>query len=260
MEIFWSWLPFTSLLPRYTYNLAKNLLIIFVFLLLVLSCLAVWKVRKNSLRVSNSYSGLTFAGLMTVFTAAYMLILGFSYIFSDPPTSVYRILLPVQIVVVIGFFSPIFLSIGISISYLHDSIKIVSQYHQNGGGYTSQYARSSPTIHEVEQIPLNIPLISNESALVLFYTGRPAYDISELLDREPQVITNRYGDDPNDPAQKAFRETGGALVLFKSSIWQFEQLYGKQATSRLEYFVRDLSLYKQAYDGAIYFYPSTGLP
>jgi hypothetical protein len=278
MEIFWSWLPFTSLLPRYTYNLAKNLLIIFVFLMLVLSCLAVWKVRKNSLRVSNSYSGLTFAGLMTVFTAAYMLILGFSYIFSDPPTSVYRILLPVQIVVVIGFFSlllffvrawssvkwlnliPIFLSIGISISYLHDSIKIVSQYHQNGGGYTSQYARSSPTIHEVEQIPLNIPLISNESALVLFYTGRPAYDISELLDREPQVITNRYGDDPNDPAQKAFRENGGALVLFKSSIWQFEQLYGKQATSRLEYFVRDLSLYKQAYDGAIYFYPSTGLP
>jgi hypothetical protein len=246
--------------------------------MLVLSCLAVWKVRKNSLRVSNSYSGLTFAGLMTVFTAAYMLILGFSYIFSDPPTSVYRILLPVQIVVVIGFFSlllffvrawssvkwlnliPIFLSIGISISYLHDSIKIVSQYHQNGGGYTSQYARSSPTIHEVEQIPLNIPLISNESALVLFYTGRPAYDISELLDREPQVITNRYGDDPNDPAQKAFRENGGALVLFKSSIWQFEQLYGKQATSRLEYIVRDLSLYKQAYDGAIYFYPSTGLP
>jgi hypothetical protein len=278
MQEFWSWLPFTSLLPRYTYSLAKNLLIIFAVLMLVLSCLAAWKIRQNSLKVINSYNGLTLAVLMIVFAAANMLILGFSYIFSDPPNSVYRILLPVQIAVVIGFFSlllffirawsstkwlnliPIFLSIGISISYLHDTIGIVSQYHQNGGGYTSQYMRSSPTIRVVEQLPQNIPIISNDSALILFYTGRAAYDIAELLDSAPQEITSRYGDDPKDPAQKAFRENGGALVLFNSSSWQFEQLYGNQTTSRLEYFIQGLSVYAQSYDGVIYFYPSTRLP
>jgi hypothetical protein len=278
MEMFWSWLPFTSLLPRYNYNLAKNLFIILILLMLVLFSLTAWKMRKNNLIVFNSYNGLSFAGLMILFATAYMFVLGFSYFFSDPPNSVYRILLPVQIVVVIGFFLlllflirawpsvkwlnliPIFLSIGISISYLHDSIEIVSQYHQNGSGYTSQYWRSSPTIHELEQLPPNIPIISNESALVLFYTGHPAYDISELLDREPQDITNRYGDDPNDPAQKAFRENGAALVLFNTSFWQFQQLYGDQTTSRLEYLIRGLLLYAQSSDGAIYFYPSTGLP
>jgi len=278
MEIFWSWLPFTSLLPRYNYNLAKNLFIILVLLMLVLFSLTAWYMRKNNLKVFNSHNGLFFTGLMIMFATAYMFVLGFSYIFSDPPNSVYRIMLPLQIALIIGSFLfllffirawpsvkwlnliPIFLSIGISISYLHDSIKLVAQYHQNGAGYTSRYSRSSPTIHLLEQLPTNIPIISNESALILFYTGRPAYDISELLDREPQDITIRYGDNPNDPVQKTFRENGAALVLFNSSFWQFRQLYGDQSTARLEYLIRGLSLYAQTYDGAIYFYQSTGLP
>jgi len=279
MEIFWSWLPFTSLLPQYTYNLARNLLIIFIFLMLVLLSLSAWKMHQNNLKVFHSNNGLLFAGLLIVFAIAYLFVFGFSYLFTYPtPDLMPRIFLPVQVAAVIGTFLlflffirawpsvkwlnwiPIFLSLGISISYLHDSIEIVSKYHQFGSGYTSRNWRKSETILIVEQLSPNIPLITNETALILFYTGRPAYEISELIDREPQNTTNRYGDDLNDPAQKAFRENGAALVLFNSSVYQFQQLYGDQTNQRMENFTRGLSLYAQTADGAIYFYPSTKLP
>jgi 4-amino-4-deoxy-L-arabinose transferase-like glycosyltransferase len=279
MEIFWSWLPFTSLIPRYTYNLARNFLIIFILLLLVLFCLTVWKMHKNHQKVFNPTTGLVLGFVMIIFTIAYLFILAFSYIYTYPPPDLIdRTLLPVHIAVLVSIFSlvlffirpwqsakwlniiPIFLAIGISISYLHDSVDIVSQYHQSGAGYTSRDWQASTTIRMVEQLPPNIPLISNESAAVLFYTGRPAYDISEIVDHEPQSLTSRFGDDPNDPAQKAFRENGAALVLFTSGLLQLQQLYGDQAILRWKNLTRGLSLYAQTGDGAIYFYPSTGQP
>jgi len=279
MGIFWSWLPFTSLLPRYTYNLARNLLIIFIFLMLILLIVSAWKMHQNNMKVIHSSNGLLFAGSLIVFAIAFLFVFCFSYLFTYPtPDLNSRIILPVQVAAVIAIFLlflffirawpslkwlnliPIFLSLGISISYLHDSIEIVSKYHQFGSGYTSRNWRKSGTILLVEQLSPNIPIITNETALVLLYTGRPAYEISELVDREPQDITNRYGDDLNDPAQIAFRENGAALVLFSSSIWEFQQLYGDQASHRLENFTRGLFLYAHTADGLIYFYPSTTLP
>ncbi len=149
---------------------------------------------------------------------------------------------------------------GLSISYLHDSVNIVSQYHQYGSGYTSKAWRDSTIFNVIEQLPRDIPIISNDSALLLFYTGRPAYDISEIVDQEPQNITIRYGDEPNDPPQKIFRENGAALVLFNSILPQFQQLYGDQYIPRLENFTRDLSLYAHTSDGEIYFFPLAQLP
>jgi hypothetical protein len=211
--------------------------------------------------------------LMFVFVVAYLFVLAFSYIFTRPtPDLVARTLLPAHIAVLLGLFSlllffmrawssikpliliPIMLIIGISISYVHDSIDIVSDYHQSGFGYTSRGWRSSETIEAIEKLPSNIPLISNESALVLFYTGRPAYDISELVNNEPKALTNRFGDDPTDPVQNEFRNNGAALALFNTYNWQFYQLYGDQTAERMQNFTNDLYLYAQLKDGAIYMY------
>ena len=279
LEVFWSWLPFTSLLPQYTYYLARNLILIFIFLILVLFCLTIWKMYKNNQKVFESTNGFLVALLLFAFTVAYLFILAFSYIYTYPPPDIIpRTLLPMQIAVLLAVFSlilffirawqsakwlniiPIVLLIGISISYLHDSIVIVSYNRQYGSGYTSKALRNSKLIFVVEQLPSKIPIISNESALVLFYTGHPAYDISELMDAELQDITNRFGDDLSDPAQKAFRENGAALVLFDSIFWQLEHLYGTQTSQRMEYLTRGLSLYAQEEDGAVYFYPSAKLP
>jgi hypothetical protein len=276
MEIFWSWLPFTSLLPRYTYNLAKNYLIIAVVLLLILTSLTIWKESKKNVKMIDSSIGLAYACMMIVFAIAYLVILAFSYIYTLPtPDLIIRTLLPVHITLSIGFFMfcfliikswpsikwlpliPILLAVVISISYIHNSLDIALQYHQNGLGYTSRNWRDSETIHTVEQLPSNITLISNESAAVLFYTNRPAYDISEITNGKSQSFT-RYGDDPTDPAQSAFRSEGAALVLFNSSFWQFSSLYGDQTAKRLEYLTQGLYLYAQLKDGAIYLYAPPG--
>jgi hypothetical protein len=236
MEIFWSWLPFTSLLPHYAYNHARNYLIIAIFLLLILTSLAIWKMHNNNAKIIDIPRELLFAGLMIIFSIAYIFVLAFSYIYTIPtPDLITRTFLPAHIALLLGFFAlclffirawpalkwlpllPILIAVGISISYLHDSLDIVLQYHQFGSGYTSRAVRNSETIRALEQLPSNIPLISNESALVLFYNDHPAYDISELTNDAPLKRFTRYGDDPTDPAQIAFRENGAALVLFNSS-------------------------------------------
>ncbi len=279
MEIYWSWIPFTSLLPRYSYNLARNLIIIFLLLVLVLIGLTVWKNHKNKQKLLDPTNGLILGGLMIVLAVAYLFVLAFSYIFTYPPPDlINRTFLPVHLAVLVGIFSlilffirpwqnarwlisiPIVLALGISVSYLHDSLNLVSSYHQGGAGYTSKAWRNAIIIKQVEQLPTDIQLISNESALVLFYTGRPAYDLSELAGLAPQTITNRYGDDPNDIPQKVFRENGAALILFNTSYQQFQELYGDQSIPRIENLTKDLTLYSQTADGEIYFYPSTPLP
>jgi 4-amino-4-deoxy-L-arabinose transferase-like glycosyltransferase len=279
MEIFWSWIPFTSLLPRYSYHLARNILIFFSLLIVILICLTVWKMLKNNQRVIDPTDGLIFGVLMIVLAVAYLFVLAFSYIFTYPPPDlISRTFLPVQFAVILGLFSlilffirpwqnakwlvsvPIFIALVISISYLHDSFDLVSRYHQDGAGYTAKDWRNAVIFNQLEQLPANIPLISNESAMVLFDTNRPAYDISELIDKSPQAITSRFGDDPNDIPQKAFLENGAALVLFNSIGPQFEQLYGDQSSTRLENFTRGLLLYSRTDDGAIYFYPTKQVP
>ena len=276
MEIFWSWLPFTSLLPAYSYNQARNYLIIAFILLCLITSLAIWKMRKNNGKVTDTSNGLTYAGLLIVFAIAYLIILLVSYLLTLPtPDLINRTLLPVHLALIVSVFLllffiirtwssnkwltliPILLALGIFISYMHDSVDIVNRYHQNGAGYTDRYWQASQTIRTIEQLPSNIPLISNESAAVLFYTNRPAYDVIELVGDQPQAFI-RYGDDPTDPAQIKFRENGAALALFNSSIWQFKRLYGDEAAKRMENFTRGLYLYAQLEDGAIYFYKSPG--
>jgi hypothetical protein len=75
-----------------------------------------------------------------------------------------------------------------------------------------------------------------------------------LINNEPQVLTGRFGDDPTDSVQKAFRENGDALVLFNSSFWQFNKIYGDQTNQRLDNLTQGLYLYAQLRDGAIYMY------
>jgi 4-amino-4-deoxy-L-arabinose transferase-like glycosyltransferase len=279
LEIFWSWIPFTSLLPPYSYNLARNLLIILVLLVLALVGLTIWKMRKNNQKLLDPTNGFVLGALMIGLAVLYLFVLSFSYLFTSPPPDlVNRTFIPVQLAFLVGIFAlvlffirpwqfarwlvsvPIILALGISVSYLHDSQVLVAQYHQVGAGYTAKAWQGADIFNQIMQIPAKIPLISNESALVLFYTGRPAYDIAEIADHVSQTITARYGDDPMDVPQQEFRKNGAALILFNSINQQFQELYGAQSTARMKNFARGLTLASQTAYGEIYFYPPTQLP
>jgi 4-amino-4-deoxy-L-arabinose transferase-like glycosyltransferase len=279
MEIFWSWIPFTSLLPRYSYNLALNLIIIFLVLVLALVGLSIWKMHKNNQKLLDPTNGLILGVFMLGLAAAYLFVLAFSYLFTSPPPDlIARTFLPVQLAFLLGVFSlillfirpwksarwlvsiPIILALGILVSYLYDSLGLVSRYHQEGAGYTAKAWRNADIFNRIQQIPANMPLISNESALVLFYTGRPAYDLSELTDQTPQAIPGQDGSDVNDLPRNISNENGVALILFSSIHQQFQDLYGDKSAVQLENLIRGLTLYFQTAEGEIYFYPSPQLP
>lgn len=279
VEIFWSWIPFTSFIPHYSYHLALILIFIILVLFVFLLGLTVWKMHKTSQKLLDPTDGYILGLLMIGLAVTYLFVLAFSYFFTNPPPDLIgRTFLPVQLAVILGIFSlvlffirpwqnakwlvgiPIVLALGISISYLHDSFDLVSHYHQDGAGYTAKAWRGADIFSKIIQLPADIPLISNESALVLFYTNRPAYDISELVDQAPQTISAQYGADANDPPEKVFREDGAALVLFNSIGPQFQRLYGDQSPVRLENFTRGLQLYAHTADADIYFFPAAPLP
>ncbi len=277
MKVFWSWIPFPSILPAYSYNLARNLLIIALLVLVLISGLLTFWMRKKPISTSDPANGLSITFSMLMLAVASLLVLGASYIFTRPTPDINsRILLPVQIAVSLGLFAllffifkalqlprqanliPMVLLVGVFFSNSLSTQKFITIYHNQGAGYTAPAYRQSKFIQAVMLLPPNIPLISNESALVLFYTGRPAYDITELADKSPTDVEAQYGADLDDPPQKAFRQQGAALVLFKSAYWQLDPIYGDQTATRLQSLTSGLTVQTQTNDGSIYFYPSPG--
>ncbi|MFZ6026477.1 MAG: ArnT family glycosyltransferase [Chloroflexota bacterium] len=140
------------------------------------------------------------------------------------------------------------------------NLALLDELHQKGKGYLSVQTRSSPTLRAAQGLPAGTILISNENALLLFYTGRPVYPMAEAVKFEPQELDLRYGDYLADASEQLFRQQGAALVLFDSVRWQLDPLYGPQAEARWQALVRGLTVYADDEDGAIYFYPTEENP
>ncbi len=65
---------------------------------------------------------------------------------------------------------------------------IVIGLHRTGLGYTSRAWRHSETLQAVEELPLNLTLVSNETAAILLYTDRSAYEIPGLKGGDPGPV------------------------------------------------------------------------
>jgi len=142
-------------------------------------------------------------------------------------------------------------------TWLPVTVRLAAQLHAEGEGYTSVQWRSSPTLQAVLEIPLDVPIISNEASPILFYADHPAYEITELNQQQRLAGYPRYGEGPGDRAQRAFREEGGRLVLFHSAYWNFYPIYEADTSARLEALVDGLDVLGSYADGDIYSYPSS---
>lgn len=266
--ITWSWLPFSDKLAPISYNSQKYILLF--ILLLIASLIILIKRRQKNWGRENHI--VILAATFGVFILAYLLSLAFAYIFTVPQPDIdQRILLPVHLagmVLILGLLSYIvnlgsqlktlrylqLLPLIYLITFLPGSFGILQDYHQAGYGYTSKYWRESPTVKAVLEMPPNIALISNEAAVLQFYTERPVYEIPELIYSEHPMEFSHYGDDSNDQAQKLFRENKAALVLFDDIYYQFERLDTTNAQERLDTFIQGMNVYADYGDGTIYFY------
>ena len=109
-------------------------------------------------------------------------------------------------------------------------------------------------IEFVKELPVDVPIISDKAPIIQYYTGRTAYPIQEFFGQQGVEEFLPFGSDLDDPAQRAFREQGGALVLFWMVQDEFKGLYGEQAGERYAAFIAGLYLAYDSPEGKVYFY------
>ncbi len=274
MEIFWSWLPFQEHLPPYSYNLSRNILIFLLTLISILFCLVVYKKVSFRNPTNNGSRVFSFFFIWMIFILGNLSLLVASFIFTNPKPDINsRTLLPIQfglVFALLALFSSVInelrlphtirwicasLVLIVNLSYAHTSWNIINQYNENGGGYTSKAWHNSLTLQKLQVLPLNIPIITNQSAAVLLLLDRPAYDFCSLPCSQNGQL--RYGDDLQDPVQHIFREQRSALVLFYPYCGIQDQPWYSDTMAQMKSLTQNLTQYFSSCDGAIYFYPST---
>ncbi len=274
----WYWLPFTAGKALPSTRIVKLLFILAPIILLILAFFPMWKLYGSKIRRwlgDPDVEILWVAGLGGI---AYLAIFILSYLFSRTPPDVNdRTLLPLYPLLVlalfallsnvlkafkmgslypIGFAAVILLSGVVLASYLPQAIKLASERHQVGAGYTSPGWMNSSTIQSLKSIPSDQLIISNDTGAILFFTGRMALEVSERFAPKPEDRFTRYGDDQQDSSELAFREGRAVLVVFNPGFyWQMHEVYGEQTDQRLSSFYAGLTVVGRYPDGAIYRYP-----
>jgi hypothetical protein len=234
----------------------------------------VWMLAKRA-AVSETRAqpaALRLVWLFGLFVLVYLVTLAVVQVFTYPPiTLASRMLSPVHLAVWVLLLALLHLALnllwrnsrlavglvylaclGLLATYGLRSALISRDYHAAGIGYTSTAWRDSTAVHLAGELPPEVPLISNETTALMFLAGRPAYALQEIYQDHPQDTFTVYGAG-DDPSQRAFREQGGALVLFKEHLEEDFAMYGDQVDERLLALTRGLYVYYEGDDGAIYF-------
>ena len=220
-----------------------------------------------------SASSWRMAALFGLFILVYLITLVIVQVFTYPPiTLASRMLSPVHLAVIVLGFVLLHLALNLlapgsrvvtGLVYLGclallgvyglRGTAIARGYHGGGIGYMMPVWQESETVARMKSLPTNIPIISNETTAVMFFAGRPAYAIQEIYQDHPQPVFTPYGAG-DDPAQRAFREQGGALVLFNLTLASDFSMYGDRAGERIKALTEGLYPLYQGEDGAIYLY------
>ncbi|HEX7432734.1 MAG TPA: hypothetical protein VF326_03690, partial [Anaerolineaceae bacterium] len=242
---------------------------------LLILLLTLFKQGKISFRSAwgkpNFQIGLVFG----VFNLVYCIFLLLTYLFVEHPKPVLdvRMLSPLLVggmLSIVGFLDFILedqlpftlrqlIPVGVILLFIVSNINPTKNFiqimHLDGDGYTSKAWQESGVIKAVKGLPANAHIISDNIDVIMLYTFRSASRIPELESKTPQPLGQPFGDDLNDSVQTLFRNGKAVLVLFNQAYWQFDAIYGGQATqTRFKAFTNGLSPYYIGGDGSIYYY------
>lgn len=274
VEMLWGWLPFSQQLPAVHYRLQLALESVFFLAVAFLAFWAMRKLRRQGTLGDGERGWLVLLGMSVLFAVVYIGSLMTSYLLTYPKhTLIERYYLPFQFFLWLAMLAiwglclrawprakalyalPVVLIALYAASALPGSLTMVDQYHREGYGYMSMRSRQSPLLQGVRELPTDIPWISNDPVFVYFHTGKPTYAMSEIYLRQPLETYTRFGDDASEDSQQAFRQEGGALILFEDIRWQLDPIYNERTTERLEALIAGLEARGNFADGAVYFYP-----
>ncbi|MCX8025460.1 MAG: hypothetical protein N3A60_09680, partial [Thermanaerothrix sp.] len=120
--------------------------------------------------------------------------------------------------------------------------------------------RESETLRAVQDLPANLPLVSNQPIAVLFYTQRFPYEITRLIQPDRATLEQPFGGGDSEE-ERVFRTRCAALILFEPEFsQQMQALYGDQAARYQAVFTAGLRLYRRLNDGLIYVHPACPTP
>jgi len=280
-EALWDWLPFSTWAGGLPTWVKQGVLASLGIAVVGLGTFAVSRLRRSLPGAWGRDSAIRLSVLLGAFVLGYLGQLTVTYLFSapvlDPSDIDQRILAPVLLTGGLLLFGlaellmrsaparrwvavvPVGLGLVYAAWFLPQGWELAAGLHQTGAGYTSQSWQSSPTIAELRSLPADTPLITNESAGVMLWLDRPAYDLPLPSDGEPDWAYFRFGDGPGE-LEGVFREQGAALVLFNSIAAQLAGRYGEQAAeARLAELTQGLELFARLDDGQVFFYPIEGV-
>ncbi len=276
----WDWLPFSGWAGELPTWVKQAVLGILVLAALGLGVLLVLRLRRANLPTWHRDPTVLLGLLLGTFAIAYLGQLTVTYLFSipvlDPSDIDQRILAPILVVLVLSWFGvadllrrsfptrrwlavvPGAVLLLYAGWFTPQTWEIAASLNREGAGYTSRTWRNSHTISALQALPAETPIITNESAAVMFWLDRPAYDFKLPASIEPGSALDRFGDGANE-LDRIFRDEGATLILFNSISQQLAGSYGQElAETRLAELTRGLELFAELDDGAVFFYPIGG--
>jgi len=172
------------------------------------------------------------AGLLLAFGLASLLLR------SAPRTRVLNALLAITIIASLSGWTII-------------SQDIVLGLHRTGLGYTSRAWRESETMRAVANLPPDLALVSNETAAILLYTDRSAYEVPGLKAGDSHPLSLPFGSGSSD-LDRAYRQGTAALVLFDTVKDQLGSRTGGEQDVTVGDLTAGLRTVFEGNDGAIY--------
>ena len=272
-ECAYLWLPSIMTISQSLGQLAFRT--IYLGLALIILGAYIFTIYQKRKHLSENWfrsSGLAIISLFSIFMVIYLFVIIVSYsMIYPPPYLVDRMFAPFQVgllVIISTMLGVIFrdnrhllarlltvtLGLLLVLDFWGAARTEIYRLRQNPPGYLIY--QNSALIEYVSGLPQDTPIISNKTSVIQYFVGRPAYAIQELYSLTGVDEFTRFGEDPTDPAQTAFRDRGGALVLFGSLADEFTAMYGDQGDERFAAFIDGLFLAYDNPDGQVYFFQS----
>ena len=249
---------------------------------LAVATIVVLSIRSQGLTFKNIGKGgpdLSMVILLGLYLLGFGIVMALAYLFASPPPDInQRLFFPFTYGVLLtilaagsvadkSLFRRSWIAPVLIVIYVFGLIPQFPQIREQLGslslnppGYGSHAWRNSKTINAILELPKEVPIIASDTAGILLWTNKPAYDIPELID---QKKVDRYlplGSNPDSGVDSLFRESGAALVMFRSGYWQFFDIYHEETVARLDAMFEGLYHFGDLEDGSIYFYNKESAP
>jgi hypothetical protein len=274
MEVLVSWLPYTYVIPSWR----LKALAVYAFMGFGIGTVGVvvWRIRLEKSIYAALRGKLALLVSAVISIISYVCILLATYLFTSITPDVNdRLLSPLFPALVVFLCVCIFLLLRVfKLSPYYQAIPMililfVGQYdyiqsidwakdrEESTRGYAATRYSNSELISVVQELPDNLPLISNMPALILLYCNRLPFAILELEQKKPLSLFTYYGEG-EDIAQEEFRLHGATLIIFKDDFQrQMEEIYGNESESRIAIFFEGAYMVIETVDGAIYYHAPT---